>query len=160
MVSHLHHCDLGDFDFIEDNIHANFSVKHERNNMWQKSIHCFVKRRPHPRSRGSCGLQQHIYNVATHSLWDFHTVNQPILRCTECKRILLTFLNGIFSEINMIKLLIFTLLLCFLLSFKKILPPRTTALGTYGNNAAQIAATTQPRSSGTIAADWVTLWGY
>lgn len=64
-----------------------------------------------------------------YSRWDFHTVILPVLRCTECKEIHLSPLNWIFCEINMIKLLTYTLLLCFLLSFKKILPSWTTAPG-------------------------------
>lgn len=59
----------------------------------------------------------------------FHTVILPVLKCTECKEIHLSSLNGIFCEINMIKLLAYTLLLCFLLSFKKILPSWTTTPG-------------------------------
>lgn len=64
-----------------------------------------------------------------YSFWDFHTVTMVVLKSTGCKEIHLSPLNWIFCEINMIKLLTYTRLLCFLLSFKKILPSWTTAPG-------------------------------
>lgn len=76
-----------------------------------------------------CELYSHFYLVNTDIRRDFHTVILPVFKYTECKEIHLTLLNWIFCEINMIKLLAYTLLLCFLLSFKKILPSWTTAPG-------------------------------
>lgn len=53
----------------------------------------------------------------------------PILKCTQCKEIHLSLLKWILCDLHMIKPLAYTLLLCFLLSFKKILPSWTTSLG-------------------------------
>lgn len=97
----------------------NFNVK-----LWLDNISTAVYKIKLTKNSGTRVRYSHRY-----SFWDFHTVLLPVLKCTECKGTLPPPLNWIFYEIHMIKLLAYTLLLCFLLSFKKILPSWTTASG-------------------------------